>query len=199
MIRIGVLVSGRGTNLQAIIDACEDGRIPGKVVLVLSNNPEAYALTRAEKHRIPAFVIMDNSPDFEERLIQKLKEYQVDLVCLAGFMKILSGEFLAHFPHRVLNIHPALLPAFRGLEAQRRAWEHGVKIAGCTVHFVDEKMDHGPIILQAAVPVLEKDTPESLAERILKEEHRIYPEAIRLFAEGRLKIEGRKVRIEGVI
>ncbi|MFN4182151.1 MAG: phosphoribosylglycinamide formyltransferase [bacterium] len=198
MIRIGVLVSGRGTNLQAIIDACEDGRIPGKVVLVLSNNADAYALTRAEKHHIPAFVIPDNSPDFEEQLIQKLTEYQVDLVCLAGFMKILSGKFLSHFPNRVLNIHPALLPAFRGLEAQRRAWEYGVKITGCTVHFVDEKMDHGPIILQAAVPVLEGDTPESLAERILKEEHRIYPEAIRLFAEGRLRVEGRKVRIEGV-
>ncbi len=199
MMRIGVLVSGRGTNLQAIIDACEDGRVPGKVVVVISNNPDAYALTRARNHKIPAFAFSPDTPDLEEQAIQKLKEFGVDLVCLAGFMKVLSGQFLSEFPQRVMNIHPAILPAFRGLEAQRRAWERGVKIAGCTVHFVDEKVDHGPIILQAAVPVLESDTLETLTERILQEEHRIYPEAIRLFAENRLKVEEGKVKIQGAL
>ncbi len=194
-IRIGVLVSGRGSNLQAILDACEDGRIPGKVVIVLSDREDAYGLKRASLKQVPAEYVSPSLPDFEQQLIQKLQEYRVDLICLAGFMRILSPTFVQTFPRRILNIHPALLPSFKGLHAQQRAWEYGVKVAGCTVHFVDEKVDAGPIILQAVVPVHTDDSPEMLEERILREEHRIYPQAVRLFAENRLKVEGRKVRI----
>ncbi len=200
-LRLGVLVSGRGTNLQAIIDACERGEIDAEVVVVISDNPDAYALERARKHGIDAIYIPPGKlrsrlePEREREYIETLRRYRVDLVCLAGFMRILSPQFVEAFRWRMLNIHPALLPSFRGLEAQEQAWEYGVKIAGCTVHFVDEGVDTGPIILQAAVPVMEDDTPETLAARILEQEHRIYPQAIQLFAEGRLKVEGRRVRI----
>lgn len=201
MIRIGILVSGRGSNMEAIIDACKQGRIDGEVVLVLSDREDAPAIEKAKKKGVDAMYIHPGKKkyslvgDAEEEYIRVLKEYRVDLVCLAGFMRIIKKRFLQEFKNRIMNIHPSLLPSFPGLEAQRQAWEYGVKFSGCTVHFVDETVDGGPIILQAVVPVFDDDTPETLAERILKEEHRIYPEAVQLFAEGRLKIEGRRVRI----
>lgn len=200
-IRLAVLASGRGTNLQAIIDACERGQIDAEVAVVISDNPGAYALERARKHGIEALHIPPGErpatlePEREREYIETLRRYNVDLVCLAGFMRVVPPKMVEAFRWRMINIHPSLLPSFRGLEAQRQAWEYGVKIAGCTVHFVDEGVDTGPIILQAAVPVLEDDTPETLAARILEQEHRIYPQAIQLFAEGRLKVEGRRVRI----
>jgi len=200
-IRLAVLASGRGTNLQAIIDACERGQIDAEVTVVVSDNPDAYALERARKHGIEALYIPPGGrpatlePEREREYIETLNRYKVDLVCLAGFMRVVPPRFVEAFRWRMMNIHPSLLPSFRGLEAQKQAWEYGVKIAGCTVHFVDEGVDTGPIILQAAVPVMEDDTPESLAARILEQEHRIYPQAIQLFAEGRLVVEGRRVRI----
>ena len=201
MIRIGILVSGRGSNMEAIIDACEEGRIDGEVVVVLSDRPDAPALEKAKRKGIPAMYVPPGKKRYslvgeaEEEYIRILREYRVDLVCLAGFMRIIKRRFLSEFEGRIMNIHPSLLPSFPGLEAQRQAWEYGVRFSGCTVHFVDETVDGGPIILQAVVPVFDDDTPQTLAERILKEEHRIYPEAIQLFAEGRLRIEGRKVKI----
>lgn len=198
-LRIGVLASGRGTNLQALLDGCKSGFIPAEIVVVISDRPNAMALQRARSAGIEAIAIepsqVGGMAGFEREAVRTLKERQVGLVCLAGFMRVLSASFLKEFPNRVLNIHPSLLPSFPGLEAQRQALEYGVKITGCTVHFVDEQVDHGPIIIQAAVPVREDDTVESLSERILKEEHRIYPEAVRLFATGRLKIIGRRVCI----
>lgn len=199
MINVGVLISGRGSNLQAIIDASEKGEIPAKIVVVISNNPEAYGLERAKKHNIPAVVIdhrkYQDKNTYELEIVKVLKEYQVDLVCLAGYMRIVGPVLLEHYQERMMNIHPALLPSFPGLHAQRQALEHGVKISGATVHFVDEGCDTGPIIVQAAVPVLEDDTEETLSARILEQEHKIYPQAIKLFAEGRLVIEGRRVKI----
>lgn len=199
MINVGVLISGRGSNLQAIIDASEKGEIPVKIVVVISNNPEAYGLERAKKHNIPAVVIdhrkYQDKNIYELEIVKVLKEYQVDLVCLAGYMRIVGPVLLEHYQGRMMNIHPALLPSFPGLHAQRQALEHGVKISGATVHFVDEGCDTGPIIVQAAVPVLEDDTEETLSARILEQEHKIYPQAIKLFAEGRLVIEGRRVKI----
>uniref|UniRef100_A0A7V3ZVT2 Phosphoribosylglycinamide formyltransferase n=2 Tax=candidate division WOR-3 bacterium TaxID=2052148 RepID=A0A7V3ZVT2_UNCW3 len=200
--KIAVLVSGRGTNLQAIIDACENGYIPGKVVCVISNIENAYALERAKRHNIPNFAISHknykNREDFEKELIKKLEEYQPDLICLAGFMRILSPYFVNCYKYKIMNIHPALLPAFKGLYGEKvhqAVIESGVKFSGCTVHFVTEEVDSGPIIIQRIVPVEDDDTPETLAERVLKEEHIAYPMAIRLFAEGRLKIEGKRVKI----
>jgi len=200
-IRIGILVSGRGSNMEAIIRNAKEGKIDAEVVIVLSDNPNAPALEKARALGVEALYVYPGekktymTPDREEEYVRILKEKKVDLVCLAGFMRVLKKTFLSNFPYRIMNIHPSLLPAFPGLNAQKQAWEYGVKISGCTVHFVDEGIDTGPIILQRAVPVLEDDTPERLAERILKEEHKIYSEAIQLFAEGRLKIEGRRVRI----
>ena len=198
-LRVGVLASGRGSNLQAILDASERGEIPARVVVVLSDREEALALQRARDRGIPAIWVNPKAfPDkaaYEETLLSHLREHDVGLVALAGYMRLVGPTLLRAFPHRIMNIHPALLPAFPGLHAQRRALEHGVKVAGCTVHFVDEGVDTGPIILQAAVPVLEDDTEETLAARILEQEHRIYPQAIRLFAQGRLTVEGRRVRI----
>ncbi|HEY8347087.1 MAG TPA: phosphoribosylglycinamide formyltransferase [Symbiobacteriaceae bacterium] len=197
MIRIGVLISGRGSNLQAILDACRDGRIDGQVVVVISDQPDAPGLERARKAGVEAlFLDPKASPSrvaYSAALAEELKARQVDLVCLAGFMRIVHKPLLDAFPWRVMNIHPSLLPAFKGLRAQKQALDYGVKITGCTVHFVTEEMDGGPIICQAAVPVLEDDTEETLAERILKEEHRIYPEAIQLFALGKLRVVGRRV------
>ena len=202
-LRIGILGSGRGTNAQTIIEACQRRDIPGQVVLVLSDATDAMILDRAKRLDVPARFIAPGKwktkldPAIETEYVNALRDAAVDLVALAGFMRMLKGDFLRAFPNRILNIHPSLLPAFPGLESWRQAFDHGAKVAGCTVHFVNEDMDTGPIILQAAVPVLENDTPEALHARIQEEEHRLYPQAIRLFAEGRLKIDGRRVRIEG--
>ena len=198
-LRVGVLASGRGSNLRAILSGVEARRIRAEVVVVLSDRSGAGALDIARDHGVEALVL-DPTPHpgregYDRALIALLEERRVGLVCLAGYMRILSPVFVRHFEGRLLNIHPALLPAFPGLHAQRQALEHGVRIAGATVHFVDEGVDTGPIVLQAAVPVRQDDTEASLSDRILAEEHRIYPEAIRLFAEGRLRLEDRRVRI----
>lgn len=196
---LGVLISGGGTNLQAIIDAIVGGQLPAEIRLVVSNRSDAYGLTRAERHGIPSAVLphrgFSSRQAFETALITALRDRGVELVVLAGFMRLLSPFFIRAFSQRIMNIHPGLLPAFPGLHAQRQALERGVRIAGATVHFVDEEMDHGPIISQAAVPVYPDDTEDSLSARILAQEHRIYPHAIRLFAEGRLEVRGRSVLV----
>lgn len=198
-LKIAVLVSGSGTNLQAIIDAIEAGLIDAELGLVISNNPEAHALTRCKEHNIP-FAVHDHKDyrtkdAFEAAIAGDITKSGARLICLAGFMRILSPKFIKRFGGRIINIHPALLPSFPGLHAQRQALEHGAKVSGCTVHFVDEGVDSGPIILQSKVPVIPDDTEETLSARILKEEHKIYPRAIQLIAEGRLKIVGRSVLI----
>ncbi len=199
MLRIGVLVSGRGSNLQALIDGAESGKLPATIDLVISDNPDAFALERCRRHGIPSEVVLRK--DFESREAFELKLAEllegVDLVVLAGFMRILSSVFLSRFSGRVINIHPSLIPAFQGLDAQRKALEFGVKFSGCTVHLVDESVDGGPVIVQAVVPVLPEDTVQSLSSRILSYEHRILPQTVRWFAEGRVRIEGRKVTVEG--
>ena len=203
-IRIGVLASGSGTNLQAIMDGCSRGEIRGRVVVVISNNPKARALDRARLAGIPAVAMHHRAfPDrdtFDAKLVEILHSYEVDLVCLAGFMRVLGPSFIRQFPDRIMNIHPALLPAFGGLgmfgdRVHQTVLDSGVRFSGCTIHFANEAPDGGPIILQAIVPVLDTDTAQSLAERILVEEHRLYPEAVKLFAEGRLQVDGRRVRI----
>jgi len=194
---VGVLASGRGSNLQALLDACARPAFPARVVVVISDRERSLALERARTAGVEALWM--NPKDFTDRetfdlaLVRELQARQVGLVCQAGYMRILSPVYIRAFAGRSLNIHPSLLPAFPGLHAQRQALEHGVKVAGATVHFADEGVDSGPIVLQAAVPVAPDDTEETLSARILAEEHRIYPEAIRLFAEGRLRIVGRKV------
>jgi len=197
---IGVLVSGSGTNLQALIDARESGSLPARIACVISNRTDAFALERAKKHGIPAIHLDHRSfagrDQYDAALVNLLGEHGVDLVVLAGFMRIVTPVLLNAFPNAVMNIHPALLPAFPGLHAQQQALEYGVKVTGCTVHFVDAGTDTGPIIIQAVVPVLEGDSVESLSNRIQIEEHRIYPEAVRLFAEGRLRVEGRRVIVD---
>ena len=199
--RLGVLVSGRGTNLEAILQASAEGRLGAVPVLVLSDRAGAPALEKAAARGVPAEVVPRSAfatpESFEAALVHRLRQGGVDLVALAGFLRVLGPTFLSAFPGRVLNIHPSLLPSFPGLNAPRQALAYGVKVTGCTVHFVDEQVDHGPIILQAAVPVLAGDTEESLAARILAEEHRLFPEAIRLVAEGRVRVEGRVVLAEG--
>jgi len=196
-LRVGVLGSGRGSNLQALLDAAARPGYPARVVVVVSDKERAQALERARAHGVAAVWL--NPKDFGDRaeydaaLGRLLEEHRVGLVCLAGFMRILTPELVRAFAGRVLNIHPSLLPAFPGLHAQRQALDYGVKVAGATVHFVDEGVDTGPIALQASVPVQPDDTEESLSARILAVEHRIYPEAVRLFAEGRLRLAGRKV------
>ncbi|MDP2689149.1 MAG: phosphoribosylglycinamide formyltransferase [Deltaproteobacteria bacterium] len=200
MVDLAVLVSGGGTNLQSIIDSIESGRLHARIKVVLSDNPEAYALQRAKRHGIPfEAVTKDAFPGkaaFNAEIVRVLKSYGVELVALAGYMRIVSKAVLDAFPMRVINIHPSLLPSFPGLAVQKKALEHGVKFSGCTVHFVDEGVDSGPIIIQAAVPVLDGDTVETLSQRILAEEHRIYPQAIQLFSEGRLAVRGRRVYIK---
>jgi len=190
-------VSGRGSNLQAIIDNIEKGALSAEIAVVISDQEDAYALERARKHKIPAVHIdakrYGTRDTYDAALVGELKKRTVDLVCLAGFMRIVTPVLIKAFPNRILNIHPSLLPAFPGLHVQKKALNHGVKFSGCTVHFVDEGVDTGPIIIQAVVPVLDNDTENSLSERILKQEHRIYSRAIQLFAEGRLTIEGRHV------
>ncbi len=201
VLRLGVLVSGRGTNLQSIIDHIEAGKIPARIEVVISDKREAYALERAKKHGIEALFIdpkaYPSREEFERAVGDELEKRGVELICLAGFMRILSPYFVNRFKNRIINIHPALLPSFPGLHGQGQAVNHAVKISGCTVHFVDEGVDSGPIIIQAAVPVFDDDDEDTLAARILKCEHKIYPTAIKLIAEGRVKVEGRKVCIKG--
>ncbi|MGD9495006.1 MAG: phosphoribosylglycinamide formyltransferase [Armatimonadota bacterium] len=201
-LRIGAFASGGGTNLQSIIDHCEAGAIDAQVVLVVSNRPDAGALERAQRHGIPREVVpvgKDLSETFhgaDRRHVELLRQHRVDLVCLAGYMRRIGPEVLRAYPRAVLNIHPALLPSFPGTHGQRDAVEWGVKVSGATVHFADEEFDRGPIIIQAAVPVLPGDDEDSLAARILRQEHRIYPQAIQWFAEGRLKLDGRRVYLD---
>jgi phosphoribosylglycinamide formyltransferase-1 len=200
-VRVGVLASGRGSNLQALIDSSRAGRLDAEIAIVISDVADAKALDRARQTGIEARYVDPGvkgarlSVQSENQIIGLLEEFRVDVVALAGFMRILSPGFVRRFKWRIMNIHPSLLPSFPGLRVQKKALDYGVKFSGCTVHFVDEGVDTGPIIVQAAVPVLEGDTEEKLSERILREEHRIYPEAIQLLAEGRLRIEGRVVHI----
>ncbi|MDF2757295.1 MAG: hypothetical protein K0S94_2890 [Nitrospira sp.] len=203
-LRIAVLASGRGSNLQAIIDGIEAGQVPAQLVAVISNKPDAVALERARKHRVQDIFIdpkpfagrPDSREAYDRVLLDVLEKLDVELVLLAGYMKIVTAVLVNAFTNRMMNIHPSLLPSFPGLDVQRKAIEWGCKLAGCTVHFVTEGVDEGPIIIQAAVPVFDRDTPEILAARILEQEHKIYPRAVQLFAEGRLKVEGRRVLIE---
>lgn len=201
MVNIGVLVSGSGTNLQSIIDAVEAGRLIASIKIVISNKPDAFALQRAQKHGIKTAVVrVKDFPTrelFDSEVLRLLKEAGVELVVLAGFMRLISNVLLEGYPMRIINIHPSLLPSFPGLEVQKAALEHGVKFSGCTVHFVDSGLDSGPIIIQAVVPVKDEDTVESLQKRILAEEHRIYPQAIELFSEGRIEVRGRRVFVRG--
>ena len=196
MKRLGILLSGRGSNFEAIADNVAAGRLPAEIAAVISNREEARGLQIARQRGLPALCIPSKGvprEEYDRRVVEELEAHQVDVVCLAGFMRLLSAEFCRVFPLRILNIHPSLLPAFPGLDAQKQALDHGVKISGCTVHFVDEQLDAGPIILQAAVAVLDGDTEETLAARILAEEHRIYSEAIRIILSGRWRIDGRRV------
>jgi phosphoribosylglycinamide formyltransferase-1 len=192
-----VLLSGRGSNFEALADSIAAERIPNaEIAIVISNRENAPGIEKAGARGIPAQVIpsrgLEREP-YDKLVIAALEEKKVDLVCLAGYMRLLSPAFVAAYRGRILNIHPSLLPAFPGLESQRQAIEHGAKFSGCTVHFVDENLDAGPIILQAAVPIRDDDTPETLSERVLKEEHRIYTEAVRIVLEGRYRMEGRRV------
>jgi phosphoribosylglycinamide formyltransferase-1 len=195
--RIGVLLSGRGSNFQALADSIASRRIPGaEIAIVISNREGAPGVDRAKTSGIATRVIPSKGLEretYDRQVVAALNDHQVDLVCLAGYMRLLSPYFVASFPNRILNIHPSLLPAFPGLESQRQALEYGVKFAGCTVHFVDENLDAGPIVLQSVVPVKDDDTEDTLSARILEEEHRIYSEAVRIVLEGRYKIEGRRV------
>jgi len=200
MKRIAVVASGRGSNFQAVIDAIRDGKVPAECVALITDNPKAYAIERAQKAGIPCRIIdyttFPSREVYERALLASMQEVNADLFVLAGYMRILGSSIVRAFPGKMINIHPALLPAFTGLHAQRQAVQHGVKVAGCTVHFVDESLDGGPIILQKCVPVLDSDDEDDLAERILEQEHVVFPEAVRLFCEDRLVIEGRKVRIK---
>ena len=201
MINIAVLVSGRGTNLQAIINAIKRGAIAGKIKIVLSDNPGAYALKRAERNSIKTQVVnyksFNSKEEYEQEVMQQLDNYKVDLTVLAGYMRILGSGFIEKYRYRIINIHPALLPAFPGLNAQKQALKYGVKISGCTVHFVDEGMDSGPIILQKAIKVKQSDDEESLSKRILKYEHQLLPRAIQLFAQNKIQIlDNRRVHIK---
>jgi phosphoribosylglycinamide formyltransferase-1 len=199
---IGVLISGSGTNLQSIIDAIAAQKLDAKIEVVLSSKADAYGVVRAQNHGIPAEILehtsYPNREAYDQAVVDLLRSRGVELVVLAGFMRLLSPVFIAAYSNRIMNIHPALLPAFPGLHVQKKALEHGVRFSGCTVHFVNEECDEGPIIIQAVVPVFTDDTEETLAARILIQEHRIYPRALQLYAEGRLHIAGRKVLVDGV-
>lgn len=196
---IAVLCSGSGTNLQAIIDKVRSGYIPAKIALVLSDKKDAFALSRAKKAGIETVVLNSKDyktrEDFDRTVIKNLKKRDVVLVVMAGFMRLLSPYFIKEYKNKIINIHPALLPSFKGTHGIKDALDYGVKVTGATVHFVDEHLDHGPIILQSAVKVEDDDTESTLLERVHKEEHKIYPEAVKLFSEGRLKIEGRRVKL----
>jgi len=194
--RLGILISGRGSNFQAIADHIDAGKLDAEIAIVISNRGDAPGLDIARSRGIPAVCIPSKGLDrevYDRQLVEELCRHQVDLVCLAGFMRLLSATFIRAFANRILNIHPSLLPAFPGLDAQHQAFDHGVKIAGCTVHFVDEDLDAGPIVLQATVPVYDDDTVERLSARILEQEHRIYSEAIGIVLSGGWTIEGRRV------
>lgn len=197
--KIGVVVSGRGSNLQSIIDHIAEGKLNVEIAVVVSDHKEAFALERAAKAGIPTAVVerkgCKDKAEFEDKIDAALREAGAEAVVLAGFMRILTGHFISRWEHKIINIHPALLPSFKGLDAQGQAVDYGVKVAGCTVHFVDEGTDTGPIILQKVVPVLDDDTEETLAARILVEEHKALPEAIQLWADGKLTIQGRKVYV----
>ncbi len=203
-LRVAVLASGRGSNLQAIIDAIEAGQVEAEIVCVISNKKDVAALERARKHGLKDLFIdpkpfagrPDSRETYDRALLDVLQQHEVDLVLLAGYMKIVTAVLVTAYVNRMMNIHPSLLPSFPGLDVQKKAIDWGCKLAGCTVHFVTEGVDEGPIIIQAAVPILDEDTPETLAERILIQEHKIYPRAVQLFAEGRLKVEGRRVFID---
>ncbi len=201
LLSIGVLASGRGSNFQSIVDAIEAGKLKAKIVLLITDNPNAFAVERARKHGIEPLIMVPNQygtrNEYYKAVVQELRIREIGLVVLAGFMRIIGKPLIEAFRDRIMNIHPALLPSFPGLHGQKQAQDYGVRISGCTVHFVDEGMDTGPIIIQGAVPVSFEDTEDSLSERILKLEHKIFPEAIRLFSEGRLEVIGRKVRIAG--
>lgn len=199
---IAVLVSGSGSNLQSIIDASERGEIPCRVGIVVSNKADAYGLVRAKKHGIPTEAVSHKDyptrEEFDARLVEILRKSGAELICLAGFMRVLTPVFVRAFPNRILNIHPALLPSFPGTHGPKQALEYGVRFSGCTVHFLDEGVDTGPIVVQGVVPVYDDDTEDTLAARILVQEHKIYPMAIRLFFQGRLRIEGRRVFGDGL-
>ncbi len=199
-VKLGCLISGRGSNLQALIDACADPAFPAEIALVISNKPGVLGLARAEKAGIPTQVIshkdFDGRPAFDAALDQSLRAAGVEIVCLAGFMRLLTPEFVTGWGDRILNIHPSLLPAFKGLDTHQRALDSGARFAGCTVHIVRPEMDEGPILVQAAVPILDADTEESLAARILTAEHRAYPEAVRLLALGKVTVDGLRCRID---
>lgn len=194
---IGILISGRGSNMLAIIKAVENGEIPNaKVSVVISDKPNAAGIEKAKSCGIETLIIERkglNREEHDEKILTELRKRKVEVVCLAGYMRLLSKKFIEAYPNRIVNIHPSLLPAFPGLDAQKQAIEYGVKVSGCTVHFVDEKLDHGPIILQKAVEVKDDDTPESLSARILEQEHKIYVEALKLIAENKIEVRGRKV------
>lgn len=198
-----MLASGRGSNFQSIIDAINNKNLKAQILLLITDNPSAYAIERAKKHDIEHLVLRpkeySSRDDFYRKIAEELQKRDVGLVVLAGFMKIVGKPLIDTYPNRIMNIHPALLPSFPGLHGQKQAVEYGVRISGCTVHFVDEGMDTGPVIMQAAVPVYHSDTEDTLSERILKLEHKIYPEAIRLFSEGRLEVQGRVVKIKDII
>lgn len=200
MMKLGVLASGRGSNLQAIIDACKKKQIPAEVAVVISDKADAFALERAKIELIPAVHIdpkaFKDKNTYELEIVKTLKQHGVELVCLAGYMRIVGEVLLEHYQWKMINIHPSLLPSFPGLHAQKQALDHGVTVTGCTVHYVDQGCDTGPIIVQSAVPVKEKDTEETLSARILEQEHHIYPLAIEFIAKGKLKIEGRRVKIK---
>lgn len=201
-VTIAVLISGGGTNLQSIIDAIEAKRLDAKIALVLSNKADAYGLVRAKNHGLPTEVLdhkaYPSREAYDQAVVDNLRTRGVELVVLAGFMRLLSPVFVKAYSNRIMNIHPALLPSFPGLHVQKKAVEHGVRFSGCTVHFVNEECDEGPIIIQAVVPVFPDDSEDTLAARILKQEHRIYPRAIQLYAEGRLRVEGRRVLVDGL-
>ena len=201
-LKVGVLISGRGSNLQALIDACADPAFPAEIVLVLSNKADAYGLERARQAGIPAAVVSHrdyaDKPGFEAAMDDALNAAGVELVCLAGFMRLLTSGFVERWHNRLINIHPSLLPSFKGLDTHARAIEAGVRFTGCTVHYVRPAMDEGPIILQAVVPILEGDDDHALADRVLIAEHRCYPAALKLIAEGRARVEGERVAISGV-
>ncbi len=201
MLKLGVLASGRGSNFQSIIDEIEAGSLNAKIRLLITDNPEAYAIERSKKHSIEYLYLnprdLKSKNDFYSRITEEFVKRDVDLVILAGFMRIVGKPLIEAFPNRIMNIHPALLPAFPGLHSQKQAVDYGVKVSGCTVHFVDEGMDTGPIIIQAAVVVSPDDTEDTLSERILRLEHKIFPYAIRLYSEGRLYADGRTIKIKG--
>jgi phosphoribosylglycinamide formyltransferase-1 len=199
MLNIAVFISGSGTNLQSIIDSIEGGKVDAKIQVVISNEPDAFGIERANKHGIPAIVVnhrdFKSREDFEKAIIEALGGYPINLICLAGFMRVLTPHFLRQYPKKVINIHPAILPSFAGTQGQQDAIDYGVKFSGCTIHFVDEGVDTGPIIIQAVVPVFPGDTVDDLKKRILSQEHKIYPQAIQFFAQGRVEIRGRTVLI----